>query len=909
MGVVGRAEEQTRLSSVLAAASSGSAGVAVLVGDAGSGKTALLENAVASASGFTVIRARGSEAEASVAFGALLSLLRPHVSAIAELPEVPQSALLGALALGPPTPADRFAIGAATLQLLALFAERSPLLVAVDDLQWVDGASRDALLFALRRLYADRVAAVLVLRDSETADLRGFERIVVGGLPAEHIGELLAGESTRGAVAEAVALTLHRACEGNPLALLEAAASLSERQRRGLDALPVPLRIGAASVALYRPAIEALAPADRFGFLVAALSDDEADHRTVEDACGHAGFVAPSWAQAEAARLVTANPGGIVFAHPLARSAAVELASAADLRLAHGALGAVLPDGDRQVWHRSASLAAPDETVAAAMEAMAGAALTRGDPASALRAATRSAELSAGPVEAAPRHLLAAQCASLAGVDHSAHVRKAEASGIPAVISATAIIEASSAAWLGDMATTDRLRRDLLDDLIEQDRVAAAIVCAFSAVAAWNSFDVERAVAMAEKAWALADERLDLPHPFGIMPAIAKATHGLYTDSADGGPLDACKAVVEQFGIVDLATPIALGLLLTNRHIEAARMTEAMFDLAAQRGSVAAAAWLSTACGMCWHAIGELDRAYRWYLQGRELGTLVPGGYAWAQATAELSILAAQRGDFIESAGYSAEVEVLAQQTPIEPSRDLARLGVVLCNLFRGDVDDAVAELLAWRRIPSGTTEHFPVIYEAVEALVQLDRRDEALQLVPELERIGELTRLGHGGQVQRCLGMLATDGFEDHFEAALTLLDASPRKLELARTHLVYGERLLGVGRNEEAKAQLSAALRIFQAQGCRPWADRARSGLRLGGGAVSVVPAELALGERLTPQEQQVAYAVAEGQTNRQVAAALFVSSKTVEVHLTRVYRKLGVSSRTQLTNLLRRTERQAV
>lgn len=199
-------------------------------------------------------------------------------------------------------------------------------------------------------------------------------------------------------------------------------------------------------------------------------------------------------------------------------------------------------------------------------------------------------------------------------------------------------------------------------------------------------------------------------------------------------------------------------------------------------------------------------------------------------------------------------------------------------------------------------TEHWPVVYELIEALVAVGRSEEALELVPRLDAIESHALLGHQGQIERCRGLLAAPpNFEGHFRAAIAHLQTGPRLLELARTNLAFGERLVAVDRIGAARDPLMAALTIFEEQACRPWADRARTALRAAGGSVG--PRRPEPTDELTPQEEQVAHAVASGMTNREAADALFVSTKTIETHLTRIYRKLRVRSRTELTNALRR------
>lgn len=904
MLVVGRRGARERIRRALDAAAERSAHVLVVEGPAGSGKTALLDHSERSAAGFTAVRCHGVEGEQDLPFASLLELLHPHLEDVGGLPASQRDALLGALALAPPTMADRLAIGAAVLQLLGQLAERAPTLIIVDDLQWIDTASRDAILFALRRTHSDRLLGLLGVRDDTDIDLRGFEVIVLGSLSPGESVELL---RARHEMTERVAVELAERCEGNPLALIETAAMLSRLQLQGSDPLPDQLPAGTATTRLYRDQINGLSKGERFALLAAAVSH-EPTQEVVNQACEEygadrpgwveAGWTGPDWDRIEQARLVVRSGGRLVFTHPLVRSAAVGLSDPAAVRSAHRALAAAALDPDRRTWHRAAAAADSDEEVAAELEQMAVDALLKGDSSASVRAAVRASELSSNGSIAARRRLLAAQAATLAGLDPGEHVARARA-GTPDVRREAIVIEAAAAAWSGDTQTLHRLVDHDVAELEDDDPDAAAIVCAFAAFAAFNELRADVALALADRAWDLAGRRYDIDHPFGLTPGIT-ASLTVQFGRRQTDELLECRTQIEARGAVDLATPVAMGLLTAGLHEDALEFAERMYAVAAHDGRVVAAAWTATACGMASALMGDLTATVRWCTLGLDLGRATGVHFVVAQALGQLAEVAALRGDRSTVAMLIRQVDTPPLCDSPLPTLNTRRFAQVLDELQSGSLDSAVQQLRAFPDAPIVMTEHWPVLYELIEALVRLDRVEEARMLAPSLAALDADPHLDHRGQIERCRGLMAPEvTMDSHFREAIDHLRRGPRRMELARTRLVYGERLIREGRRQEALPHLREALVEFDQQGCVPWADRARAGLFAEGDQSS--EAGHAPIDRLTPQEEQVAHAVASGMTNREAAASLFVSAKTIETHLTRIYRKLGVRSRTELANVI--------
>ena len=397
---------------LLAGMRSGRAGALVLRGEAGIGKTALLEAAADKAAGARVLRVAGVESEAELPFAALHALLRPALDQIGALPGRQAAALRGAFGLAEETVTDRFLVGLGVLSLVAELAEDRPVLVLVDDAQWVDRASADALVFAARRLQAERAAVLAAARDEPPgAGLPGLPELRVGGLDQTAAEQLLAGAG----LVRAVRDQLIAEAGGNPLALIELSRGLSAAERAGSV---TPLILPAASPVsrvqqAFGARIGGLPEACRRAVLVAALGG-LADLAEVSRAIAASGGSLTDLAAGERAGLVRVTPAGVIFSHPLARAAVLAGSDVAERAAAHRALAGVL-DGDRRAWHLAALADGPDEQVAAELDAAAQRADRRGSRAAASAAYERAAALSAGPAAKGRRLALAAEAATDAG--------------------------------------------------------------------------------------------------------------------------------------------------------------------------------------------------------------------------------------------------------------------------------------------------------------------------------------------------------------------------------------------------------------------------------------------------------------------------------------------------------------
>ena len=394
--VVGRDAELARLADLLSQAGSGSAALAVIRGESGCGKTHLLKTVAdrARADGWKCLTMQGVESEAVLSGAGLLSVLSPLRGGLGSVPEAQAEALSAALGWGSAAGSgDRFLIGAATLSLLASESSRTPLLIAVDDVQWVDAESADALAFAARRLGHDRVAVVMTHRDGTPlpVSLDGFEIIAIGGLEPKAARALLGPGFAADVVARLVSET-----GGNPLALRECQRVLSRAQRAGAATLPQALPVPERLRDVYASELDDLSPgAWRSAVLCAASSDQEA--APVLAALSAEGLDAGT-CLAEAGEVLIAQGGVLTFRHPMLRSATWERASVSERVSAHGSLAAVISDRAARAWHRAEATPGQDAALAGELAAVADVDRSRRGFAAASRAMERAARLSPDPV-------------------------------------------------------------------------------------------------------------------------------------------------------------------------------------------------------------------------------------------------------------------------------------------------------------------------------------------------------------------------------------------------------------------------------------------------------------------------------------------------------------------------------
>ncbi len=884
--MVGRKDERARLKALLDAAREGRSGTLLLHGPPGIGKTALLRWTIEEAADFTLLRARGMESESDIPFAGLAELITPLLPHLDELPSVQAAALRGALALGPATPTDRFTVPAALLSLLARAADDRPVLVMIDDAQWLDDPSLEAFLFAGRRLGQEGVVMIGAAREmGRRVEMPWLDRMAIEPLPDGDARELLDS-----AIAPGVADRLVSTAAGNPLALLEIPGLLSDAQLAGREPLEDPLRPGTNVERAFAVAIEALPEATRRALLVAAA----ASTRRL-DAIARAGVSLVDLEPGEEARIVALSEGELEFRHPLMRSTVYHSASLSERRTAHAALAAAV-EGAERAWHLAACAVAPDETVAAALEQAALDARGRGAHATAMRDLGRAAQLTPEAEPRGRRLLAAAGDAIRCGAAERALGMLDEAAALtddPLLLADGERLRGHVELRRGSPAAAhERLVREA-DRVRSRDPRRAAAMFLEASVAHMVTGDFHELIVSAERARALSagtEPAVEL-----LATAVIGAGQVALGEIEPGvAALRACEPYLMEADplanveIVGLAAQAAiwvedwdLATRILSRVLGAARDASAVSALI---HPLAVNAQLDLRRGRWAAALAGASEAVE---LAEDTGSLA----LLPHALAALTLVEAGLGHEVDCRRH---VERGLGVVPGEGVHLYAAIG--LLELGLGRIPEAIealetAERGLRRRDVSSTV--VPLRPDLIEAYVRAGRREEAEAM---LARMPADTAVA-----ARCRGLLAPDEeVRGAFEVALALHDELPMPFEKARTQLALGERLRRAKQRAEARQPLTEALDAFERLGARPWAERSRTELRATGGPAGA-RRQQAAAEQLTPHELQIAVLVSQGMTNREAAAALFLSPKTIEYHLGQIYRKLDVRGRAQLARLM--------
>jgi DNA-binding CsgD family transcriptional regulator len=913
---LGRDAEVAAIGGLIAQARTGQSGALALIGSAGTGKTTLLREAEALAArdegGVRVLRARGIESEAELAFGGLLELVRPLTDLIPRLPGPQAQALEGALALAPAGATDRFSVSAATLGILGLAAADAPLLVAVDDLHWLDPPSAQAILFAARRLWREGIAMLLAARPEDLApgDLEGIDRVEVTPLGRRESGHLARRVASRGLNDEDVE-ALFIGTGGNPLAIIEATRSLGGAGD-ALAGVILPLPVADRIRAGVERRLAALGAAEQTAVLTAAAAGTEAPCALVGSALATMGLSLEALDAVESAGLVRLRGGTVAFEHPLTRSAVYATAAGAERRQAHRALAEVSPVGSAErAWHLSAAAVGADADAAAALEIWGEDALARGAPSSALRAFDRAASLSESADESVRRLLRGAGAARLAGMTDRAREAIAQArerTSDPLVRADALALLFQIDAWSAPVATVRSILAEA-ERTAALDPARAARMLAEAATALIRSASMSQGVDMAERALAQARAHGRPDDAVEVAVLFARVADGRAPEAVDG-----LHEVGERLLRVDpprvqtaaLLHQVAWLHIWTERYEHAARL----LDHAVEQGRGQAPGTLPMALAMR----AELGyRRSQWSV-------------ALADATEAASLAAAfeqvhARG--LALACYARILACLGREADCRAAAtEAAEMGLRLGgegSPISAWGSPALGLLELGRGRPDAATPHFEVVATAfarggvrdpsvvltggdlVECLVRTGRRGDAEAALSTFEDLARRAdRIGARAIAARCRGLLADDGsFEGPFEEALRLHRDVDAPFEEARTLLCIGERRRRARRRADARVHLRAALDAFEALGAVDWAATARGELGVTG--ETAAPRSGPRSDALTPQELQVALMVASGATNREAGSRLFLSAKTIEAHLGRIYRKLGVRSRTELAALV--------
>jgi DNA-binding CsgD family transcriptional regulator len=907
--LVGRGRQRAAIDRTLAEAATGRSAAVAFRGPPGIGKTALLDHAARRASGMTLLRARGIESEARIPFASLLELLRPALPLLDRLGPPQAAALEQAFALRPGRPQDRFAIGAATLGLLAACTEQQPLLLLLDDIQWFDAPSSEALRFALRRLHADPLAAILAVRDGHDSLLAdtGIEILDVDGLSAAD-ARVLRSDLSRASAERLVAVT-----GGNPLALLQFDQDL---EQLALAPAGAPVLVSAQISAAYLRRTATFDDAARKCLLLAATSDS-GDLQLLTRAARLIGVEPEALLDAEAAELVTIGPGRVEFRHPLIRSAVYSDATLGARRETHRALAAVLPDSelDRRAWHLAAAAVGSDETAAVALERSARQSLGRGGYATAAAAFERAAQLTADQHRRAALLVDAAEAAWDAGHAEPALrlLDESRATGAATAVTRLAgewltgrIAINRGPVMVGYATLAEAAQLAVTELRAVEDAVA---ILADAAIACFMTCQIGELSAIAERVQALLP-LTSAPSTRVRAATIFGAERVLGGDAAAGArALREAVATAERHPEVledrSLLPWLAMGPLFL-RESEAGRaQLERVLACARERSAIGALPLVLALVGRDQATAEQWRLGDATYREAIALARESDQRMCLALSLAGLAWLQARQGREAECRAHAAEAIALAEElgTRLHALWSLTALGEL--ELALGRPQEAVAQLERQRDLAQASTISDVDLWpgaELVEAYMRLGREHDARRET-EAYRAAALAK-GQPWSLARALrslGLIApADAFAAHFEAAIHHHEQTPDVFELARTRLAYGARLRRSRNRVLARSQLRAAADIFAALDARPWLDQSLAELEATGETLH--HGEPSTIDELTPQELQIATMLAAGRTTRETAAALFLSPKTIEYHLRHVYMKLGIHSREELAERLR-------
>ncbi|WP_238008546.1 LuxR C-terminal-related transcriptional regulator [Dactylosporangium sp. AC04546] len=884
----------------------------VLVGEAGIGKTRLLEYAAGAAADLQVARVVGVEPEARLAYAALHRLLRPYLDRITRLPGPQRDALAAAFGLAAGVTADRFLVGLATLTVLADVARSLPLVCLVDDAHWLDRETADVLAFVARRLHADSVGLLIAAPDEPgpRPALDGLPTLPVAGLPDRAALDLLA-LAAPGRIAPLVATRMVTETRGNPLALIELTAELSADQLAGGASLPDRLPLSHRMEAHFLRRVRMMPAATRSLLLIASVAPPD-DLAVIWRTAALLGLPADAPDPAVAEGILVAPPA-FAFQHPLIRSAVYSGAPAADRRRVHAALAEAIDreaDPDRRAWHLAEATAGLDEDVAAELERASLRARARGGYATLALFLSRAAELTPDPQRRAGRLLGAAHAHLAAGEPVAAGLRLEQAApGLRTpTMRAAAQQTRATLAWFGDgvatvvsammleAATDPDLPADLSHGLLFEALTAALL--SRQHTAGTTITDVARAARRAPGRGeapasttrllldAFATRVLDGFGP--ALPHLRAATAALRTDRelAHGSvPF----AMIGNWVAEELLDDEGHEAIL--RHATwLARERGALHALdAALHGLGASATWA-----------GDFAQADAVYAEAADIATMIGTGDNGAAAR-QIELLAWRGDEAPARAAAGAAFDDWEARRGFAVVGNHARASLAILELGHGRYQEA----LAWT-LPGF---HDDVIGQGnrmlpnlIEAAVRAGDRPSAQAALDRLaERASASGTAWALGVLARSRALLAgDDGADALYREATEHLAGSRMATELARTHLLYGEWLRRRKRRTEARGHLRIAHDAFTDMGAAAFAERTRVELLATGEHAR--PRAVAAGHDLTSQETRVAALAAAGATNTEIATQLFVTASTVEYHLNKIFRKLDITSRRHLARALR-------
>jgi DNA-binding CsgD family transcriptional regulator len=906
--LLGRRNECRAVDDLLAGVRDGRSAAIVVHGEAGIGKTALLEYALRRASGCRIVRAAGVESEMELAFGGLHQLCAPLLDHVDRLPGPQRDALGTAFGLRAGTPPGRFLVGLAILSLLAEVAEERPVVCLVDDAQWLDQVSAQTLTFVARRLLAERVALVFAMRDT-AADhvLKGLPQLEVVGLNDHDAGALL-DTATPGPLDERIRRRILAETRGNPLALLELPRDLTAAEIAGGFGRPDAQTPSSQIEQDFLRRVNSLPPETQ-RLLLTAAAEPVGDATLLRRAAERLGIAADTAVTpAEAAGLITL--GTLVrFRHPLVRSATYRAASPSDRQEVHRALAEATDaqsDPDRRAWHIARATPGPDEAVAAELERSADRAQARGGAAAAAAFLARAAELTPDRARRGSRALAAARAKHQAGafgaalelldaaelgpLDELGRARSAlsrgqimfasrsASAGLPLLLEAAKRLEPLDAGQARETyrdafyaaLTAGRLPGD--DRVVEVAKAVLTMAPApaptradllLEGLARVTTEGFAAGVPLLQRALtAYRTEEISRAEGLSWLPLASRLAHNIW--DFDSWSVLSAKLVeiARETGTLSVL-PSALLLRLSNRRDAG--------DLAGADSLAAEAATIGEVLGGSYFA---------------HYGALVVEPYRGREATTRQVIDVITHDHLLRGEG---KVSTATEWAAAVLFNGLGRHEEAYLAAKRGSAYPPEMGLSTWS------------LFELVEAAVRLGRPEDAAEAVRIIGEQAQVSGTDWALGTAACVTAQVSDGpaADALYREAIDRLERTDVRLELARVRLLYGEWLRRENRRVEAREHLGIAHEMLSQIGAEAFAERARREFEATGATVRT--RTVLMRATLTPQEAQIARLAGDGLTNTEIGAQLFISPRTVEWHLRKVFSKLGITSRRQIRSTL--------
>jgi DNA-binding CsgD family transcriptional regulator/tetratricopeptide (TPR) repeat protein len=915
--LLGRAHEVGMIRSCLASARTGTSSVIVINGEPGIGKSALLAEARAAAQG-VVLSTIGVESESDIAYINLADVFRNHYSCLTNIPDRQADALASVFAIGPSKPADRFTVAAATLNLLAAIAADRPVLVTIDDAQWVDQASLGALMFTGNRLQVEGIVLMFAVRAGHPAaqQLSRYQTLALTGL-SESTARALVAQTGLPAMSEASASRLIQESGGNPLALLTLPTTMKADDFAMWALSAEPLPISSVMEDAFRDNIRVLPDRTRRALRLLAImgagttahfsSALEVERLNLDD-------LDP----AEDAGLITYQHGEPVFRHPLVRAAAYRTSSSRARRHAHLVAAQILEQSssaaalERRAWHLVAARTAPDEAIAETVQIAADHEFAAANYTIAGKLYKRSSDLTAPGNSAMRRMLQAANALRLAGAVDEARTLLREAMSLgndPELRIAIDFERYRLQVYAGGMI-------DGRDGLLRTAATAArfsssqaAQILGDAALASTVIGDLPTARTTGKQAIRLTeDPRRDPPLVIAAINAMVKAI--------SGNPVGARRLLHPRAAEIDALDPLGiefvyqLPLQLSLAHFASEEANRARTVL----GRAADSARQLSAAGLLPFRLSTLARIDFW--QGRWANALallhearkLADDTGWAterpSSLATLARIEALAGHPDEARTHAMDAIAASEAAGARTYLAFAHIALGVLELTASNPAIAIRH---FEEVSAFSDEvgfsHCPILWwssDLLECYVSEGMDEAARHELTRLEKVAANPDMPTTAAVTaRSRALVEPAAFEEHMTEALRLHSISDMPFERARTELMIGQHLRRHNMPAKARPLLTSALAIFDRLGAPTWASRARRELQATG--IRVPQSEAHGLATLTPQELQVALAVARGHSNREVAGLLFLSTKTVEFHLTNVYHKLGINRRTRLATMV--------